>query len=131
VDFFVKYAIEYFGTGGRICVEFGEILRELLEEREITQKRLAQELNMAVSTLGNYIRDNREPDYKTLKKIADYFHVSTDYLLNHSTRKNSDHQEEHLLEIYHTLSPEYQKLLLEQGKILLKYGSKSNGQMEQ
>ena len=109
-------------------MEFGEILRELLEEREITQKRLAQELNMAVSTLGNYIRDNREPDYKTLKKIADYFHVSTDYLLDHPVQKRSDHQEEHVLEIYHALSPEYQKLLLEQGKILLKYSSKSDSQ---
>ena len=64
-------------------MEYGEVLREILEERGISQKKMAEDLNMAVSTLGNYIRDNREPDFKTLKRMADYFQVSVDYLLDH------------------------------------------------
>ena len=44
-------------------MRFGDILRELLEERELTQKQLAADLHLASSTLGNYIRNIREPDY--------------------------------------------------------------------
>ena len=54
-------------------MKFGDILRELLEENELTQKQLAQDLNIAPSTLGNYIRNIREPDFETLKIFATYF----------------------------------------------------------
>ena len=64
-------------------MEFGDILRELLAERGITQKQLGQDLSLAPSTLGNYVNNLREPDYTTLKRIAQYFHVSTDYLLDY------------------------------------------------
>ena len=43
--------------------------------------KLAMELNMAQNTLSQYETGVREPDLKTLKILADYFNVSTDYLL--------------------------------------------------
>ena len=61
-------------------MRFGETLRELLAEEGITQKQMAADLNIAASTLGNYIQNSREPDHETLKRIADYFDVSMDYL---------------------------------------------------
>ena len=71
-------------------MEFGDILRELLENNELNQKMLADELHISPAAIGNYVRGNRAPDYQTLKKIADFFHVSTDYLLDHpSVRKRS------------------------------------------
>ena len=36
---------------------FGDILRNLLEERNLSQKQFAEELKIAPSTLGNYIRN--------------------------------------------------------------------------
>ena len=54
-------------------MKFGDILRNLINDREITQRRLASDLNIAPSTLGNYIQDSREPDLQTLKDIANYF----------------------------------------------------------
>ena len=61
-------------------MSFGCMLRKLLLDRGITQKQLAIDMNIPSSTLGNYIQDSREPDFKTLKQLADYFDVSLDYL---------------------------------------------------
>lgn len=91
-------------------MKFGDILRELLEQQYISQKQLASNLNIAVSTLENYIRNLREPDYATLKKIAEYFNVSIDYLLDYHPDNASSHQDRQLLQIFHSLTEE-QKLV--------------------
>ena len=101
-------------------MEFGEILRELLEDNDVTQKQMAADLNIAVSTLGNYVRDNREPDYKTLKRIADYFDVSVDYLLDHRSSRTTTHQEDRLLKLFHSLTPRTRNSFLDIGVVLLK-----------
>lgn len=102
-------------------MRFGDILRELLEERELTQKQLAADLHLASSTLGNYIRNIREPDYHTLKSIADYFGVSTDYLLDHRQRTALTHAEDVILELFRALPDEQKELYLEQGRLLLRH----------
>lgn len=100
-------------------------IRELLELNNITQKELAQKLVLAPSTLGNYIQGTREPDYDTLLAIADYFHVTTDYLLGHRTSEDAlTHDEELLLHLFRSLTPEQQEFYLEQGKIFLRQNNK-------
>ena len=39
-------------------MNFGDILRSLLEERDITQKKLALDLNIAPSTIGGYVQNS-------------------------------------------------------------------------
>ncbi|MDE6520278.1 MAG: helix-turn-helix domain-containing protein [Ruminococcus sp.] len=56
-------------------------LKELRKNKKITQQRLAIELNMEQNTISRYENEVREADYKSLIAIADYFHVSIDYLL--------------------------------------------------
>lgn len=56
-------------------------LRELREARNISQLKLALDLNMNQNTISRYETGAREADYATLIKIADYFNVSIDYLL--------------------------------------------------
>lgn len=97
---------------------FGNILRELLEENNITQKQLAAELNIAATTVGNYIRGIREPDFEILKLIASYFNVTTDYLLDYRADITKSHTEDELIRIYRSLSDEKQELFIEQGKLL-------------
>ena len=41
---------------------FSEILRTLIDERDLTQKQLAQDLHIPVSTLGGYVQGTSEPD---------------------------------------------------------------------
>ncbi|EJQ15537.1 MULTISPECIES: helix-turn-helix domain-containing protein [Bacillus] len=60
---------------------FGNIIRDLRKQKGITQKELAQLLQLSESTIGMYERNERQPDYNTLIRIADYFNVSTDFLL--------------------------------------------------
>lgn len=106
-------------------MRFGDILRELLEERELTQKQLAADLHLASSTLGNYIRNIREPDYHTLRSIADYFGVSTDYLLDHHPRSAGTHAEDAVLELFRALPEEQRELYLEQGRLLLRHSRRN------
>ncbi len=63
-------------------------LRELREEKGITQETLALELGLrGKSSIANYESGLRNPDYDTLIKITKYFGVTTDYLLGISDRK--------------------------------------------
>lgn len=56
-------------------------LRKLRKEKNISMKKLGEDINVAESTISLYETGKREPDYETLKKIAEYFDVSIDYLL--------------------------------------------------
>ena len=47
----------------------------------MSQSQLAKELNIGTSTLGMYETGKRSPNPEMLNKLADYFHVSVDYLL--------------------------------------------------
>ena len=62
--------------------EFGSRLRKLRRDANITQKQIAQYLNITQTAIGKYEKhDNAYPSIEVLIKIADYFHVSIDYLL--------------------------------------------------
>ena len=56
-------------------------LKELRKKKKISQLKLALDLNMNQNTISRYETMEREADYETLIKIADYFNVSIDYLL--------------------------------------------------
>lgn len=56
-------------------------LRDLRIKRNLTQQRLAIDLGMNQNTLSRYETGQRQADYDTLIRIADYFDVSIDYLL--------------------------------------------------
>ena len=56
-------------------------LKELRKSRNISQLKLALDLNMNQNTISRYENLEREADYETLVRFADYFNVSLDYLL--------------------------------------------------
>ena len=62
-------------------------LKKLRTERNISQLKLALDLNMNQNTISRYENMEREADYKTLIKFADYFSVSLDYLLGRTDKK--------------------------------------------
>ena len=101
-------------------MKFGDKLRGLLEERGLSQKQVADDLNIAASTMGNYIRNLREPDFETVRCLADYFSVSTDYLLDHQTAKNLSASETELLRLFRSLNNYQQSLYLEQGRAFIR-----------
>ncbi|MDY0409641.1 helix-turn-helix domain-containing protein [Virgibacillus soli] len=62
-----------------------EKIKQLREERGLSPDQLAIHLQFAKSTIWSYEMGKREPSAIHLKKIADFFDVSTDYLLNRVT----------------------------------------------
>ncbi|WP_068983901.1 helix-turn-helix domain-containing protein [Lysinibacillus xylanilyticus] len=60
---------------------FHERLKKLRENEKITREHLASSLGITYSALSKYETGKREPDFELLQKIANYFKVTTDYLL--------------------------------------------------
>ena len=56
-------------------------LKQLRKKRDISQLKLALDLGMNQNSISRYENGEREADYATLIKFADYFDVSIDYLL--------------------------------------------------
>ena len=56
-------------------------LKDIRRKRKISQLKLAMDLNMNQNTISRYENMERQADYETLIKFADYFGVSLDYLL--------------------------------------------------
>ena len=67
-----------------------EKLRELRKLKNITMKKKKKKINVAESTISLYESGKREPDYQTLKKLADFFNVSIDYLIGRNENENSN-----------------------------------------
>lgn len=61
--------------------QFGELLAELREDRKLTQKDLAKIIYVSPGTISNYENGVHYPDIEKLIVLADFFHVTTDYLL--------------------------------------------------
>jgi len=61
-------------------MEFKDRLKNLRNERKIDQKTLAHVLNYGATAISNYESGRNEPSMSDLKKIAEFFDVSMDYL---------------------------------------------------
>ncbi len=62
-------------------------LKKLRKELGISQLKLAMDLNMNQNSISRYETGEREADYATLIKFADYFGVSIDYLLERTDKR--------------------------------------------
>lgn len=67
----------------------GDTLKSLREDRDIKQKTVATYIRKSVQAYSQYELGKRDPDSDTLKDLADFFHVTTDYLLGRSISKDS------------------------------------------
>lgn len=60
---------------------FPSTMRGLMKDKNITQKELADAIGMRPQTVSLYVTGQSAPDIHCLKKIAEFFDVSSDYLL--------------------------------------------------
>lgn len=63
---------------------FNTKLKALRKKNRMTQKDLAENLEVALSTVAMWETANREPDIAMLKKISDFFDISIEVLLDDS-----------------------------------------------
>lgn len=71
-------------------MNMGEKLKSLRIEKKLTQKQVADRIGLAISAVSSYESGSRYPSYEALIKLAHIFHVSTDYLLGMTDRRNVD-----------------------------------------
>ena len=71
---------------------FNEKLKNLREHQELSQAEVSTKLGMPKSTYSRYETGASEPNFATLKKLANFFDVSIDYLLEND-RSLSDTDE--------------------------------------
>lgn len=103
-----------------------DTILSLIKERGITKNKLLTDLSLSKNSFVNWHDRGTSPQGETLSKIADYFNVSTDYLLGRTEQKTAAPsedetaallQEPYMKEIYETLlrlTPESRKLVLAQ-----------------
>ena len=61
---------------------FGEKIKDLRKEKNLTQKELAQQLSITISTLSHWECGYQEPSFADLIILSKYFNCSIDYLLS-------------------------------------------------
>ena len=78
---------------------FSNRLRMLRKSRKVSQTRLAKALGYGYTAIANYESGRNEPSLGDLRRIADFFDVSADYLLG----RTDDQYSHKNLELYKRL----------------------------
>ena len=71
--------------------ELKEILKELRNEKNMSQAELAEELSCGLSTVASWETGNRFPRKQYMEQIADIFNVDIDYLYGRTDLRQSIH----------------------------------------
>lgn len=110
-------------------MDIGNQLRNLMEENGISQKQLARDLNISATTLNGYVQNRRQPDAKTVIRLASYFNTTTDYIYGITTVReplsspyNADKR--HLVKIYRGIPEDKKPLYIETGLTFSASGKK-------
>ena len=108
-------------------MNIGQQLRNLLEEKGVTQKELADSLNLSAATLNGYLKNRRQPDANTLIRLASYFNTTTDYIYGITSLKEPpaspyNAEECHLINIYRAIPDDKKALFIETGKLFSDFG---------
>lgn len=104
---------------------FAERLKELRNENQCTQKKLAAFLGLTPNTICEWEKNRSEPSIDTIVKLSSFFEVSAGYLLGleddfgartaapmHAATANLTEKEKALLKAFKNLLPETQDFIL-------------------
>ena len=72
--------------------KFSKRFRVLKDESELTLKELSSVLDISIPNLSYYMK-GREPSYDILINIANYFNVTTDWLIGNDTKQSTSEKE--------------------------------------
>ncbi len=92
-------------------MSFSFRIKELREERGLSQARLARELGVGTGSVGMWESTSEIPPVKKLLVIADFFGVSLDYLVGRSDVRAGSAAEDPFFAEYRTLSPAHKEIL--------------------
>ena len=89
---------DYFG-GKDKDKQFSSNMRFLRKQNKMTQRELGEVLGYGYTTISNYENGRNEPSIYDLKKIANYFEVTIDYLVGNTSKINSEQSYEYTKEL--------------------------------
>ena len=69
-------------------MDFGNILKKLRQDNNLTQEELAKKINSSRSNIANYENGKNKPSVEILEKLANILNCSMDYLMGNSDKKN-------------------------------------------
>lgn len=95
-----------------MCMDFATRLKELRQSRHMTQAKLASALHYGNSAIANYESGRNTPRMYDLIRIADFFHVSIDYMVGREQRELTLEQKK-LLYGYACANDKQRKLLVD------------------
>lgn len=112
-------------------MDIGKQLRNLLEQDGITQKELAEALNISTTTLNGYVQNRRQPDARMVIRLASYFHTTTDYIYGLTTLREPttipfSAEERHLVNIYRAMPEDQRPLYIETGRTFSNYAKRKS-----
>ncbi len=90
---------------GVISMAFGENLEMIRKQKKVSQTKLGKVLGLTQQMISSYEKNMSSPNIDVLIKIANYFNVSVDYLLGHTTSPSTyENAEGRLLRYFNGLS---------------------------
>lgn len=80
-------------------MSFGSRLKELRNEKKFSQKQVAEDMGISITTISQYENDSRFPNEEILKRLCLYYQISSDYLLGLTDVKHSPMSKEEAKEM--------------------------------
>lgn len=109
-----------------------EIFAELLKTHNVTRYQVSKATGVPQSSLSDWSKGKSKPKYENMKRIADYFGVSVDYLLGNeekpAAQKDSELVKDELMGFYGDVKKELTPGDIEDIKTLMKIRAELNRQ---
>ncbi len=95
-------------------------LKQLREEKNLSQQKLADEFGISQQSINQYENHDTEPDLAMLKKMADFFDTSIDYIVGYTDVKRKivgikenelNQSEEELIQKYRQLNKNHRDVV--------------------
>lgn len=94
-------------------MDFGTRLKAARKNKKLTQLKSAEKIGIDDTTLSKYENNHSEPDNETLRKLADLYEVSFDWLLGKvNGRKELSDKQKKMIDEFNKLSQEDQEYVM-------------------
>lgn len=100
----------------------GEKIKEVRQEKNMTQEQLANELQLSVAFLSRVERGNANINLKRLLQISEILDVSPGYILTGSNVNTKSYLKAEFAEIIEKCNVKQQKLICRISKLIYEYG---------
>lgn len=118
-------------------MDFPQILTELMRYKGVTSYRIGKDTGISPRLIDYWRKGEKLPGAENLQRIADYFHVSVDFLLGNEKKEAPSLSEDavsspyvkELIRLVDSASPEKQKQALDLIKVLLQEEGRESGQV--